>query len=133
MGIESIVLELMERIKVLEKKVVCLEEKVMFAPEERVAATSEGAQTSPSETHKVSLTQSARDYINEAKVAARERGETSIVLLCNDIQKALHVTNRPRNICIAMYDSMTNPKDRVLSAPPSGFSTTVLVEYFLND
>ena len=49
-----------------------------------------------------------------------------------DIQIALGVSNRTPCICQAMYDCM-KPGDIVLSAPPSGKSTTVLVKYFLDD
>ena len=133
MKIDRIVLELMERIQVLEGKVARLEaDTVGNSPSEKIhEPIASGDEKVLKEHRKVSLTQSARDYINEMKEKARANGETSIVLLCNDIQKALCVTNRPTCICTAMYDCMTNSKDRVLSAPPSGKSTTVQIEYFL--
>jgi|GEM_PF-760109 len=140
MSIESIIFELMERIQVLEKKVARLEsEKAGSGFAENEIRNTDSAEIVSNEmivktkNEAISLTQRqrARDYIDQEKFAARERGEKSVTLLCNDIQKALKIKNRPRNICEAMYDCMTNPKDRVLHAPPSGFSTTVLIEYCL--
>lgn len=133
MGIESIVLELMERIQILEAKVARLESeaKVRMSSENVSEDPICSDEVSDNETREISLTQSARDYINNAKIEARNQGQTSIKLLCNDIQKALGVKNRPAGICNAMYECMTNPKDKVLSAPPSGKSTTVLIEYYV--
>ena len=135
MGIESIVLELMERIQVLEKKVAQLESEKAGDKSANGKIQNGGSveldSDDKTEKEAISLTQRARDYINEEKFAARVHGEKTLTLLCNDIQKTLGAMNRARCICEAMYDCMTNPKDRVLNAPPSGFSTTVLIEYCL--
>ena len=118
MDYDKIILELLDRIKTLEEKVAILENqpnnKTSFAPSVRG----------------VGLTEQARNYINDMKSKARQEGKTEITLLCNDIQKALGVVNRPDGICTAMYDCMGG-NDEVLSAPPSGKSTTVLIKYYL--
>ncbi len=118
MDYDKIILELLDRIKTLEEKVAILENqpnnKTSFAPSVRG----------------VGLTEQARNYINDMKSKARQEGKTEITLLCNDIQKALGVVNRPAGICTAMYDCMGG-NDEVLSAPPSGKSTTVLIKYYL--
>lgn len=118
MDYDKIILELLDRIKTLEEKVAILENqpnnKASFVPSVRG----------------VSLTDQARNYINDMKQKARQEGKTEITLLCNDIQKALGVVNRPAGICTAMYDSM-EANDEILFAPPSGKSTTVLIKYYL--
>ena len=64
-------------------------------------------------------------------VADADRSKNTICLAVSPAMKALGVKNRPAGICNAMYECMTNPKDKVLSAPPSGKSTTVLIEYYV--
>lgn len=114
-------MEMFSRIKKLEARVDLLEEELKI-------------RTETLETNKqsvnVNLTQKARDYINQKKNEARAQGLTEIVLICNDIQKALKITNRAPAICSAMYDCM-NKNDKVLFAPASGKSTTVKIIYYL--
>lgn len=116
---EKILLEMLNRIKILENKVERLEmgEKDMTMPifDSR---------------KKIGLGESAKNYIRKCKIEAKKQGLSEIVLLCNDIQKALGVTNRTPSICGAMYDMM-EIGDQVLFAPPSGKSTTVKVKYFI--
>lgn len=119
MNYDKIILEMLERIKKLEEKV----DGLNITKAENINETRNMTK---------SLTQRARDYIIERKNAAINEGDNSITLLCNDIQIALGVSNRTPCICQAMYDCM-KPGDIVLSAPPSGKSTTVLVKYFLDD
>jgi hypothetical protein len=122
MNYEKIILELLDRIKTLEEKVAVLEKTEQVIPE-----SEERKQKLPY-MRKNTLTQQARDYITEKKEEAKKQGLKEITLLCNDIQIALGVTNRTPCICTAMYDCMTEG-DVVVSAPPSGKSTTVLVKY----
>ncbi len=117
MNYERIILELLDRIQTLEDKVAELENRVECKNDSQ-------------DSVQVGLTDRARAYIALQKQHAKEQGLTEIVLLCNDIQKALGVTNRTPCICTAMYDSMRSG-DEVLFAPPSGKSTTVKVKYFI--
>ena len=116
---EQILLEMLNRIKILENKVEKLE-------------TSKKMDDTPifQPTNKRGLNGLAKDYIRKCKDEAKKQGLSEITLLCNDIQKALQVVNRTPSICSAMYDMMENG-DQVLSAPPSGKSTTVRVKYFI--
>ncbi len=123
MNYEKIILELLDRIQTLEEKVEILEKN---------SGSNNVTNLNYSSDRKVSLTQRARDYIAECKKQAKKEGKSEITLLCNDIQIALGVTNRTPCICTAMYDAMKG-EDEVLSAPPSGKSTTVLVKYYLNE
>ena len=127
MNYEKIILELLDRIKTLEEKVAALESHTKEAGK----TGTRNALASYQEQDGLSLVQKSKNYIMARKNAARSEGSATLVLLCNDIQKALGVTNRTPSVCQAMYDCMTDPRDKVLSAPPSGKSTTVLVEYYL--
>lgn len=118
MNYEKVILEMLERIKALEEKVEILSDE---------SGTKNGGFTG---NRKVTMTQRAKNYIESQKSKAKENGEKEIVLLCNDIQKALNITNRPTIVCRAMYECM-GEKDEVISAPPSGCSTTVKIKYYL--
>ena len=117
MNYERIILELMERIQILEEKVAALE-----------GHSAPSAQPEPEQ--KSGITARARAYIAAAKSAARAEGKSELILVCNDIQRILDVTNRAPAVCTAMYDMM-EPGDKVLFAPPSGKSTTVKILYYL--
>ena len=131
MNYDKIILELLDRIKSLEDRVSELESGP-YADAMKIVE-DQGYVYRPQNTaaaRKPSLTQAARDYIDEQKKLAKAAGKTELELLCNDIQIALGVTNRTPCICQAMYDKM-DKNDVVVSAPPSGKSTTVRVKYFL--
>ena len=126
MNYENIILELLDRIKVLEEKVENLEKgNVTQHTNNNTNVVSYSAE------RKLTLTQRARNYIKDCIAKAKGEGKSEITLLCNDIQIALGVTNRTPCICTAMYDCMGS-KDEVLFSPPSGKSTTVLVKYYLD-
>ena len=121
MSYEKIILEMLERIKTLEIKVAELEKTVQ---------NSHSHPDSVENVGKINITEGARQYIATKKKEARNDGLSDIVLLCNDIQKALGVMNRAPAVCSAMYDSMLDG-DEVLYAPPSGKSTTVKIRYYV--
>ena len=121
MNYDRIILELMERIKILEEKVAILENC------READAKQKGEQAAPA---KANLTADARAYIVMRKDLAKQEGLSELVLVCNDIQKALGASNRAPAICTAMYDCMTDG-DEVVFAPPSGKSTTVTVKYYI--
>ena len=130
MNYDKIILELLDRIKNLEDRVNDLESGP-YADTMKIVE-DEGWVYNPSgaASRKVSLTQKARDYIAKRKEQAKAEGSNELELLCNDIQIALGVTNRTPCICTAMYDCMKKG-DVIVSAPPSGKSTTVRVKYYL--
>lgn len=121
MEYSEVILEMLSRIKKLEDRVSILE-------------NGNTGETDLMNNHDNSayknLTQQARNYIYQKKSEAKLKGLSEIVLVCNDIQKDLQVKNRPRSICIAMYDCLRDG-DEVLSAPPSGYSTTLKIKYNL--
>ena len=118
MNYERVILELLERVKILEEKVGILERNSICA------------NASEDLPEKESLVSKAKEYIINQKQLAKQEGLSEITLICNDIQKALGVTNRTPSICSAMYDCMST-NDEILSAPPSGKSTTVKIKYYI--
>lgn len=119
MNYDRVILELLERIQILEEKVAVLEQNSISTIESNELPEKE------------SLVSKAREYINKQIQMAKQEGLSEIILICNDIQKALGVTNRTPSICAAMYDCMSM-KDQILFAPPSGKSTTVKIKYYIN-
>ena len=135
MNYDKIILELLDRIKTLEEKVAKLEGSVPEKPGWLNDKTEESDHKNRTVRfdyvgENISLTDLARKYIQDRKIDARNNGETELVLLANDIQKALRVSNRTPCICQAMYDQMEDD-DEILFAPPSGKSTTVRVKYYI--
>jgi len=121
MNYERIILELLERIQILEDKVEALERNCQ----------GEAPQNSNDQpAKKTNLTAGAKAYIIAQKAEAKQKGLSEIILVCNDIQKALGAINRAPAICSAMYDCMAEG-DEVLFAPPSGKSTTVKIRYYV--
>lgn len=118
MNYERIILELLERIQILEEKVAILEQD------------NDCTITPNNSSQKQSLVSRAKDYIISQKQLAKQKGLSEITLLCNDIQKALGVINRTPSICSAMYDCMSK-NDEIIYAPDSGKSTAVKIKYYI--
>ena len=118
MNYERVILELLERIQILEEKVANLEQNNICTIASKYLPEKE------------SLVSKAKEYIIKQKQLAKQDGLSEITLVCNDIQKALRITNRPPSICAAMYDCMSM-NDEILFASPSGKSTTVKIKYYI--
>ena len=69
-------------------------------------------------------------YINKLKDEARRKGERVLTLRAGNIEKEVGLKQRIVSICTAMYACMSG-NDEVLQAPKSGYSTTVVVKYYL--
>ena len=118
MDYDKIIVELLSRIEVLEEKVSDLEASA--APNAPTATTEE----------KTSTTDRIRSYLSMQFETAKTEGKKYIDIVANDVQKALHLKNRARSVCNAMYQIMREG-DEILRTTPSGFSTTVTVRYYL--
>ena len=114
MNYDKIILELLDRIKVLEEQDKILMEK---------------DQEKTTSINKIS-TGDIRDYINERKMVARDGGKCSIVLVAGEIHREMKLKSAMPMVCNAMRQCM-NTKDRVLYETASGYSSTLKIEYIL--
>ena len=113
MNYEKIIIELLGRIQVLEDQVAML--------------MQENNQMSEQEPHKIT-TDDIRQYILELKEAAKDAGNTFIVLKSGDIHKELNLKSRLPQVCNAMRQAM-NEGDIILHTTPSGNSSTIEIQY----
>ena len=70
------------------------------------------------------------NYIKSVLSQTQLQGKTYVILRTGDVEKAVGLSQRIVSVCHAMYDCMKT-NDEVLSAPPSGYSTTVTIKYCL--
>ena len=79
-----------------------------------------------------SLTQDVRDYLQRLFDKDRALGKKTVVLVSGDIEKDLGWSKRLPMVCQAMY-SMMQSNDVVLHTTPSGKSSTIKIEYRLQE
>ncbi len=70
------------------------------------------------------------EYITKIKCDSKTMGKDEIILLSGDIHRELGLKNRMPSVCRAMYRCMRD-KDIILNQTPSGFSSTIEIEYHL--
>ena len=114
MNYDKIILELLDRIKVLEEQVEVLMTK------EDVHKKS---------NNKIS-TGDIRDYIEECKSIAKNNGESKLVLVAGDIHREKKLKSAMPMVCNAMRQCMGNFYE-VIYETASGYSSTLKIEYKL--
>jgi hypothetical protein len=114
MNYDNIILELLDRIKVLEEQLKILMEK-------------DQEKTAP--INKIS-TRDIKDYINECKKIARDNGKDCLVLVAGDIHREMKLKSAMPMVCNAMRQCM-DIEDIVLYETASGYSSTLKIEYKL--
>ena len=112
MNYDNIILELLDRIKVLEEQVKILMEKEKIAPINKIS------------------TRDIKDYINECKKIARDNGKDCLVLIAGDIHREMKLKSAMPMVCNAMRQCM-DIADIVLYETASGYSSTLKIEYKL--
>ena len=70
------------------------------------------------------------EYITKIKNDSRMQGNNKIVLISGDIHRKLELKSRMPSVCRAMYRCMGD-NDAILHQTPSGFSSTIKIEYIL--
>ena len=115
MNYEKVIVELLSRIQVLEEQVADL-----MRQKENAIKKEDGKIT----------TKEIREYIQELKRQAREKGKTSIILRSGNIHKELNLKHRMPAVCDAMWQCK-EPCDLVLHTTESGQSSTIEIEYKL--
>ncbi len=112
MNYEKIILELLNRIQVLEEKVDAL----------MLEKSDEGKTTIS--------TSDICQYIRELKRIEKNNGNTTLILVARDIHRRLNLKNRFPMVCNAMRQCM-GENDTILFQPPKGNSSTLEIEYNL--
>ena len=115
MNYEKIIVELLGRIQVLEEQVAELMEKKN--------------QPSVQKSNKVT-TDDIYEYIEELKRAAKAVGKEVIVLRSGEIHRELKLKSALPQVCNAMRRAMGDA-DIVLHTTPSGYSSTIEIQYNL--
>ena len=115
MNYEKVIVELLGRIQVLEEQVSTLISQQNEA---------KGSDISKMTTHTI------REYIEEQKRIAREKGKTELILRSGDVHNDLGLKQRHPQVCNAMRQCM-NAEDVVLHQPPKGNGTTLQIQYKL--
>ena len=113
MDYERIIVELLNRIQILEEKVDILT-KQHLRNEEKVGDRM--------------TTDDIREYIQQLKRTAKSNGKSFLVLRSGNIHKDLNLKNAMPQVCNAMRQAM-NTDDVVLHTTPSGNSSTIEIQY----
>lgn len=124
MNYEKIIVELLSRIKDLEEKVDYLMDGKQI-PEKPTSKYMTVIRP------KVS-TQTICEYIDEQKETAKKAGEKYLILKAGDIHRINKLKNSMPIVCNAMRRCMSE-KDKVLFQTPSGYSSTLEIQYNLED
>lgn len=141
---ESIVLELMQRIQALEKRVEQLEEKQNIFEYSNISLDVETKQDLNKSTFNnvplsIDLSEKSeskmdviRRFIENVFEEAKKEGKTEVILLAGEVEKAVGLKNRVAMVCNAMKEFQQKYKNEVLSTTKSGLSTTVKIKYYLD-
>ena len=126
MEYEKLLLDLLQKVSILEEKVAKLEDIV----------NTNKIDTKPVEKpERGSYTSMVKDYIKEQIYNAKNNGLDSITLISGDVQKAVGLKNRLPLICNSMYSVMRELNEFesiIVYAPPSGLSSTLEIKWILN-
>ncbi len=121
MEYERTILELIERVKVLEEKVASLLNEREADPLKREHVSGKAA--------KVGTVQ-IKEYIYSLLSMAREQGKSYVEITSNQIHKALGLTRRMPTVCNAMKQCMRDG-DEVIHKTASGYSSTFEIRYMI--
>ena len=133
MNYDAIILELLSRIQVLEKRVQELEEHMSHNFDE-VPETDIRLEVQSEKKEKVEKIrmQAIRFYIENLKMKAAKQGESCLILKASDIHRDMKLKSRFPMVCNAMRQCM-GPQDKIIHAPPSGYSSTLEISYCLTE
>lgn len=123
MNYDKVIVELLARIQVLEDQV-----KLLMSKEDLF----EGQTLQERKGREVVKlkTQDIRDYIEELKSNAKKEGENILILKAGNIHRKKHLKCAMPMVCNAMRQCMREG-DKVLHETPSGYSSTLEIQYSL--
>lgn len=118
MNYDSVILEMLSRIQVLEEEVKKMSDNsnqkiVELTKEEKTITTSD-----------------IKKYIDGLINEAKNNGKESIVLIARDIHNELKLKQRYPMVCNAMKQCM-KANDEIIFSPKSGYSSTLEIKYKL--
>ena len=123
MNYDKVIVELLARIQDLEDQV-----KLLMSKEDLF----EGQTLQERKGREVVKlkTQDIRDYIEELKSNAKKEGENILILKAGNIHREKHLKCAMPMVCNAMRQCMQEG-DKVLHETPSGYSSTLEIQYSL--
>lgn len=137
----NIVVELLAKVKILEKRVKRMEKRLIeegvfdeddaFGDDWDIELSPIPPEPTPktSPRSKKVSTEDIRAHIERLIVDARGRGEPSITLVARDLHGELGLSSKYPMVCNAMRQCMRGG-DVVIFSPPSGYSSTLKIKYF---
>lgn len=132
---ESILLELLQRVQELEKRVGQLEAKENGNNEGAISTSSNFSIQQHFDSFsqkKISKMDQIRDYLEELFENAKAEGKTELTLRAGDVEKAVGLSNRIVMVINAMHEYQEKYRNEVLATTNSGYSTTVVIKYYLD-
>lgn len=124
MEYERLILDLLQKVSMLEDRVTVLENSLNTKENENSSSISK--------PERGSYTNMVKNYLKEKIYNARDSGLESITLVSGDVQKAVGLKNRLPLICNAMRSVMselTEIESKIIYEPPSGLSSTLEVRW----
>ena len=121
MEYEKIIVDMLNRICVLEEQVKKLSEMQSSDTKSVDKQAESGAKTT---------TADIRKYILGLKAVANSQGEEFVEIVSNDVHRALKLTSSMPSVCNAMRQVMREG-DIIVHQTPSGNSSTLKIKYFL--
>lgn len=137
MNYDRIILELLDRISVLEKEVAILKNNKASKPvdldglglnENKINFTSDNKMMI---IPKKSYTEEAIEYIESVIEKGIQEGRPYVIIVSNDVQKAIGLKNRIPLCCNAMRRTFEGRKVEIIVDTPSHNSSTYTAKYYL--
>ena len=135
MNYDTIIVELLAKVKILEKRVKIMEKRLI---QEGVFDEDDAfdddwdieiSTNTPEPKEKKMTTEAIRFYINQLIEDARSKDESSITIVARDVHNGLKLKKRYPMVCNAMRQCMKHG-DVVIYSPESGYSSTLEIKYY---
>ena len=135
MNYDIVIVELLAKVKILEKRVKTMEKRLIqegvfdendtFNDDWDIEINT----STPESKEKKITTEAIRFYINKLIEEARTKDEPSITIVARDVHNGLKLKKRYPMVCNAMRQCMKY-EDVVIYSPKSGYSSTLEIKYF---
>ncbi len=136
MNYDTIIVELLAKVKILEKRIKIMEKRLI---QEGVFDEDDAfdddwdieinVNTPEIKKEKKMTTEAIRFYINQLIEDARNNGKSSITIVAREVHNGLNLKKRYPMVCNAMRQCMKHG-DVIIYSPESGYSSTLEIKYF---